>query len=123
MMECYDIIISLASNDQQKENLEEARKRLSQILSSLSFSREMLTAPIGHPESYCRYLNQLAFGKTALPVEELQQQLKAMEQSMGRTAEKRKKGIVPIDLDLLSYGNTRYHLTDWDRPYVKDLMP
>ncbi len=122
-MECYDIIISLASNVQQKEHLEEARRRLSQILVSCSYSRELLTVPVGHPESTCRYLNQLAFGKTALSATALQAVLKTMEKEMGRSPECRARGLVPIDLDLLQYGEERYHLSDWERSYVKDLLP
>ena len=38
---------------------------------------------------------------------------------MGRTAEDRRLGIVRIDLDLLQYDDTRFHLRDWERPYVK----
>ncbi len=133
-MECYDVIISLASNYQQKENLEEARRRLSQIFLSHYFSRELWTAPLHsqrceEEDEKCedaqesvRYLNQLAFGKSILNAQELQGRLKFIETEMGRTTECRQQGIVPIDLDLLLHGHKRYHEADWERPYVKGLL-
>jgi 2-amino-4-hydroxy-6-hydroxymethyldihydropteridine diphosphokinase len=39
---------------------------------------------------------------------------------MGRTHNA--DGIVAIDLDLLQYSEVRYHLKDWDREYIKDLI-
>ena len=69
------------------------------------------------------YLNQLVEATTALTADELTQALKDIEQQMGRTQEDRRRGIVRIDLDLLLYGEQRYHLRDWERPYVKALLP
>ena len=34
----------------------------------------------------------------------------------------RRHGIVPIDLDLLLYDDERFHLQDWERSYIKDLL-
>ena len=56
-------------------------------------------------------------------VEHLNEQLKAIEQQMGRTIEDRQQGIVRIDLDILEYDGTRHHLADWERHYVKLLLP
>ncbi len=120
-MECYDIIISLASNVQQEENLWEARKRLQQILSDITFSQELWTDPIGRHQER-KYLNQLAFAKSNWEADVLVEKLKEMELSMGRTAVCRAQGIVPIDLDLLLHGEQQFHLSDWERPYVKNLL-
>ena len=68
------------------------------------------------------YLNQLVYATTSLNVDELQSALKDIELRLGRTAEDRQKGIVRIDLDLLLYNDQRYHLRDWDRPYIKALL-
>lgn len=121
VMESNEIIISLASNYEQKKNLSEARMWLGQILFDISYSRELWTEPIGHPSSSL-YLNQLVFAKCRLTTEELEQKLKQIEKKLGRTDECRQKGIVTVDLDLLQYGDDRYHLSDWERPYVKDLI-
>ncbi len=130
MEDCYDIIISLASNDQQREHLIEARKRLSEILSSVSFSPEMWTEPLSSrlveknfPSTEKKlYLNQLMYGTTSFSADRLQKELKTIEREMGRTPDCKQRGVVPIDLDLLQYGDCRYHLSDWERTYVRDLL-
>ena len=42
---------------------------------------------------------------------------------MGRSTEDRQQGIVRLDLDILEYDGVRHHLADWDRHYVKLLLP
>ena len=118
----HKVIISLASNKGAKKNLSEARKCLEQILDEMSFSDCIRTRAIG-TERICYYHNQLLFASTTLSADELVSRLKAIEQQMGRTAEARQQGIVCIDLDLLKYDEQRYHLRDWERPYVQRLLP
>ena len=70
----------------------------------------------------CLYLNQLVEADTDLDASQLVQQLKQLELSLGRTPEMRSQGLVPIDLDLLQHDDQRYHLRDWQRPYVQQLL-
>ena len=74
----HQIIISLASNENQEANLQAAREQLTQLLSEAHFTSAIWTDPIN--------------------------------------------GIVKIDLDLLQYDETQYHLRDWSRNYVKNLI-
>jgi 2-amino-4-hydroxy-6-hydroxymethyldihydropteridine diphosphokinase len=120
----YDIILSLASNCQQQQNLAEARKRLGQVLFDLSYTKELWSEPFhaspDKPSSL--YLNQLLYARTELQAADLNEKLKKTEADMGRTPQLRAQGIVPIDLDLLLHDGTRYHLPDWERPYIKELL-
>ena len=50
----------------------------------------------------------------------LNEVLKETEKRLGRTHNE--DGIVTIDLDLLQYDETQYHLRDWSRSYVKNLI-
>ena len=50
----------------------------------------------------------------------LNEVLKETEKRLGRTHNE--DGIVTIDLDLLQYDNEQFHLKDWSRNYVKDLI-
>ena len=113
------MIISLASNCQQEAKLEAARTQLVQLLTEAHFTRAIWTEPIGHVQS-SKYLNQLCEGTTALGSGLLEEVLKELEKRLGRTHNE--DGIVAIDLDLLQYDSQRYHLRDWDRNYVKDLL-
>lgn len=125
----HSCIISLASNCCQEENLAEAQRRLSEILFSASYTEAIWTEPFKSSNlspllslHSPLYINQLVYAQTSLTDEELQARLKQMECEMGRTADDRAKGIVRIDLDLLQYDEERYHLRDWERPYVQQLL-
>ena len=50
----------------------------------------------------------------------IKQLLKETEKRLGRTHNE--DGIVAIDLDLLQYDGQQYHLRDWERDYVKNLL-
>ena len=115
----HHIIISLASNINHEANLEAARTQLTQLLTEAHFTRAIYTKPV-HSLRQEPYLNQLCEGTTAYGFNLLNEVLKETEKRLGRTHNE--DGIVTIDLDLLEYDGERYHLRDWDRNYVKDLI-
>lgn len=124
-MKCHRVIISIASNYEQEENLRRAHECLEQVLALLRYTEQLWTEPIttGHSASTSPpYLNQLVEAYTTLDADELQRQLKAIEHQMGRTIDDRRQNIVRIDLDLLLHGDCRYHVNDWPRPYVQQLI-
>ena len=43
--------------------------------------------------------------------------LKGMEIDAGRTHEKSAAGIIPLDIDILMYGDKKYKDEDWQREY------
>jgi 2-amino-4-hydroxy-6-hydroxymethyldihydropteridine diphosphokinase len=115
----HHVIISLASNYNQETALAGAREQLTQLLTEVHFTSAIWTEPIS---SICKesYLNQLCKGTTALGCGLLGEVLKETERRLGRTHNE--NGIVVLDLDLLEYDGERFHLRDWDRNYVKDLI-
>ena len=115
----HHIIISLASNYHQEANLETARTSLTQLLTEVHFTSAIFTEPINSLRSE-PYLNQLCSGTTALGANLLSEVLKETERRQGRTHNE--DGIVTIDLDLLEYDDQRFHLRDWERTYVKNLI-
>ena len=115
----HHIIISLASNINQEAHLEAARTQLIQLLTEVHFTRAIFTDPIGTLRQE-PYLNQLCSGTTALGMNLLNEVLKEIEKRLGRTHNE--DGIVTLDLDLLEYDGERFHLRDWSRNYVKDLI-
>ena len=132
--EMHKVLLCLASNCQQVQNMEAARSLLPELLTDLHYTTEHWTEPVAthgdrHPvqtdsaqgaSPRVRYLNQLATGTTDLEAEDLNLRLKEIEQQLGRKHDK--SGVVTIDIDLLQYDDTRYHLRDWERDYVKDLL-
>ena len=118
----HSILLSLASNHEQEKNLSEARKALTQVLISPDYTPAIWTEPYGKKEG-ALYLNQLVSAQTDLDNDELNCRLKEIEKAQGRDDEARRQGLVPIDLDLLLYDQQRFHLRDWQRPYIQQLLP
>ena len=115
----HQIIISLASNKDQESHIAAAREQLVQLLTEANFTSAIWTEPINSIRKE-PYLNQLCQGTTALGEGLLCEVLKETEKRLGRTHNE--DGIVTIDLDLLQYDGQRYHLRDWERNYVKNLL-
>jgi 2-amino-4-hydroxy-6-hydroxymethyldihydropteridine diphosphokinase len=115
----HEVIISLASNENQEANMAKAREQLTQLLTEVYFTSAIWTEPVNCSRN-TPYLNQLCRGTTAFGEGLLCEVLKEIEKRIGRT--RNEDGIVVIDLDLLQYDNQRHHLRDWGRSYVKDLI-
>lgn len=115
----HRVMLSLASNTRQQRHLEAARRLLPEVIDGLRYTVEHWTEPVDSQRTD-QYLNQLATGTTTLDADTLNERLKAIEQQLDRKHDKR--GIVTIDIDLLQYDDTRHHLRDWERNYVKDLL-
>ena len=118
----HSILLSLASNYEQEKNLSEAREALAQVLVSPVYTSAIWTEPCGKKKGSL-YLNQLVYAQTDLDCDELNSRLKEMEKAQGRNDEARRQGLVPVDLDLLQYNQQRFHLRDWQRPYIQQLLP
>ena len=141
-MKLHEVIISLASNENQEANLAKAREQLTQLIADVHFTSAIWTKPYynDHVQSSMfnvqssmvngqssmfnvqskNYLNQLCKGTTAFGEGLLGEVLKETEKRIGR--QHNEDGIVAIDLDLLSYDGQRHHLKDWNRDYVKNLL-
>lgn len=111
----HRVIIALGSNRRQCVNIGWASQRLTTLLRDTLFSRIIWTKDVNGKG--LMYQNRLVSGRTTLPVEELEQQLKAIEAELHRQGQE-----VTIDLDLMEYDSVRYHLRDWSRPYIQLLI-
>lgn len=118
-MKVHEVIISLASNENQEANLAKAREQLTQLMAEVHFTSAIWTEPVNTSRKE-PYLNQLCKGTTAFGEGLLCEVLKETEKRIGRTHNE--DGIVAVDLDLLQYDDQRHHLRDWGREYVKNLL-
>lgn len=109
------VIIAIGSCHQQAAHLHWACQRLAIVLDGVRLSRLLWTQDIHGAPVW--YLNRLATASTTLSADELQQTLKRIEHESRRT-----KAHVTIDLDLMLYGDQRYHERDWQRPYIQRLI-
>lgn len=111
-------IISLGSNEQRHENLDEARRRLKDIFPDVCFSTEQDTEPI----MICRsvpFANQVARFHSDMPCQQVLAYLKAIECKVGRMPDEVCRGIVRMDIDLLMCDDVVYKPMDMERGYVQ----
>ena len=114
------IIISVGSNHDQQTHIDMARKFLCEAFHDVSFTEAIWTDPIGIVSD--RYLNMLAVADTPTDEVATKAVLKKIESLCGDTRQLRSQNIVNMDLDLLSFGTEKRHISDCERPYIKKLM-
>ncbi len=111
----HDVLIALGSNYHQAAHIHWASQRIATVIGNIRLSPVMWTAD-NHDDSRF-YMNRLVSGTTALSPEQLVESLKEIEKESRRSSHH-----VTIDLDLMSYDGQRYHLRDWPRPYIQQLI-
>ncbi|MBR5440320.1 MAG: 2-amino-4-hydroxy-6-hydroxymethyldihydropteridine diphosphokinase [Prevotella sp.] len=121
MTEAKDLIISIGTNVEQSINMFMGKQRLEELFHSVQYSTEVWSDAIDLPESD-RFLNCLARVRTVHGLKQVQQALKQIERRCGVSQAMKHTGIVKLDLDILLYGNERFHEEDWERPYIQQLM-
>ena len=114
----HNVILALGSNvaDSQHQ-LEKALRLCEPFVSIRQTTPVVVTAAIGITAP--PFANQMARGITPLPLQELNEKLKDLEQQLGR---KHGGNIIAIDLDIMQYDEQRLHPDDWDRQYIKTLI-
>ena len=116
----HKIILALGSNHEAKVNIELALNLLSKsikiIQSTPSYDNESTEFPISI------FTNKILVCETELSYEKLNKELKHIETECGRNNYAKNTGIIPLDIDILLYDNNRYHINDWDKPYIKYLL-
>lgn len=115
------LVICLGSNFEKEKNMRSAADLLRGYFPSIRFSELACTEPVGLPLSG-PFLNQMAIAGTDAPVEEVRRAFKEMEASLGRTADSKRKGQVPIDIDLLRWNERIVKPADWNKEYVRLLF-
>lgn len=114
-----DLILSIGSNLHAAENMTRAQQLLMTLLPGIRFTSRLQTEAIGREAP--PYINCLAMTQTNKRYEELNQELKHLENQLGRDRTNR-QGLVSIDVDILLLGSVRYHTRDWTRDYVTLLI-
>jgi 2-amino-4-hydroxy-6-hydroxymethyldihydropteridine diphosphokinase len=113
------IILALGTNV-GNDRMGRAHVLLSRTFRRISFSRTLLTEPIGIESA--PFLNGLAIAATRLTKRQVRKKLKRAERQCGNTRALRRRNVVAMDIDLLAYGQERLKADDWNRHYIKQLM-
>lgn len=115
------IIISIGSNYNQKENISFAKKKLAGMLGEqTSFTRDMWTEPVGIQSE--KFINCICISTTRHTLLQLTKAFKQLEKKCERSKKNDLISKIPLDIDILLYGNQRYHEKDWERKYIQELL-
>lgn len=115
------IIISIGSNYNQKENISFAKKKLAGMLGEqTSFTRDMWTEPVGIQSE--KFINCICISTTRHTLLQLTKAFKQLEKKCERSKKNDLISKIPLDIDILLYGNQRYHEKDWERQYIQELL-
>lgn len=112
------IIIVLGSNEGAERNMDLACRKLEELF-PVQWSEAVYTQPLR-----CAvrkpFLNRVGLSFTSWGIKELRECFKRIEKELGRTAESKQIGIIPMDIDLILWNDSLLKPDDWTRDYVQD---
>ncbi len=118
MTEC---IISLGSNQSPRH------RRIALAIEALKDIADITAASAPHESDDhsglgSRYINVAVRATTALSAETLSARLRAIEKELGRRPDSKATGIMPIDIDLVCFGDSVVSPDDYTRPYFRTCL-
>lgn len=116
------ILLCVGCNTNPERQMREVKELLKNEFIGMRFTEVLTSAAYGMAETAAPYTNLMADGVTNMTRDELVKRLKDIEEEAGNKKELREKGVVMMDIDLMSFNNQRYHDKDWGRPYVRTLL-
>ncbi len=112
-------LISLAANDEKKETTIAHALRLigsyCVILNQTPVYRSEAAGESQQPS----YANALLQVETDQEYEELRRRFKSLEHDAGRTPASKERGIIPLDIDIISWNETLLKNKDMEYDYMK----
>jgi len=115
----HEAVIVFGSNDNQEQNVSNAKSVLTVLFPHITFSSCVWTEPIGVQTD--RFLNCMCFFTTTHGKTQVMRALKHAENKLGSTTADRNRNKVTIDIDLMMFDGEKLHLADWNRGYVIQL--
>lgn len=114
-------VLSISSNADAELNLALAKQRLQARFEDIVFSASLETKPFGLGYK-SNFWNIAAVFQTDLEFDVLNQELKLLEQDLGRTSELKAQKIVPLDVDIILW-NREVVREDYNRfPFLRELI-
>lgn len=114
------VLLSLGSNlawDEAVRMLEGVCVPLSRLCPGMRFSSVYATRAEGH--STGTYANCMAVGDCPDDLATLEGACKRLEAELGRTDEARRRGLVPIDIDVVRYGSEIVRPANYTYTYMR----
>ena len=112
------IVIVLGSNKDSERNMEQACYMLEKLF-PVQWAEAVYTRPL-HCISPEPFLNRVGLSFTSSDIKELRVCFKQMEKALGRTADSKQSGVIPMDIDLVRWNDIVLKPDDWSRDYVQN---
>ena len=113
------VVLGLGSNcGDRYMSLKSAYRRLLDILDCPVCSSMYETPAVGE-HAVGSYINAVVCGVTNLPSERLDSILKNLERAAGRDENARKRGEVPLDIDIVIYDDIVIRPRDYDQRFFQ----
>lgn len=106
-------LIMLGSNSNADQNLELTKEKITEYFEIVSQSTRLFTKPSGK-QYFGDFHNEALKILSAETADETRNIFKQIEVEMGRTAESKKTGLIPIDIDLIFWNEKLLH-EDYNR--------
>ena len=111
-------VVTLGSNvSDAADRVAEAARWLSEIFGSILLSDIYITRPLSGVGA--DYANAVASGRSSLTQTQITALLKEYESQCGRDENARRRGSVPIDIDLIFYGELCLRPAELSRSYYR----
>ncbi len=115
----HTVILALGCNTNYDAGMDKAISHIKESFCIQNETRRIISPSTNDtPGSFC---NSLILIQTTYSVDEITKRIKQIETMCGRTKEETAKGIIRMDIDLLSYDEIRLRPNDWERPYIQEL--
>lgn len=116
------ILLSLGSNYNKEQNMDQAVDILRRTFNNIIFSKRVETQPYGRLVHSTPFLNQVAIAYTHLDMKDLNFFLKNMEREIGRIKQDEYRGLIAIDIDLIQWNDTILKPEDLQRDYIQTAL-
>lgn len=117
-MSSHTCLVCLGSNLCPEVNMDKACKALTRMFPDIRWSPVIVSPDIRKIRSVPDYHNRVALFTTTMSMSSVRSCFKELERSCGRTSDSKSTGLVPLDIDLLRYGDTIFKSEDMHAPYV-----
>ncbi len=116
-----EYVLMIGSNTDAKKNIEKAIDYLKQTFGIVCLSQQLQTKA-ENMSNKLPYINVAAKITSQSDEIELKQTLKSIERELGRTSEQKKRGVIAIDIDIISKNKEIIHQDYVGRKFVKILV-
>lgn len=112
-------LISLAANDEKKETTIAHALRLIESYCVILNQTPVYQSEAAGESQQPSYANALLQVETDQEYEELRRRFKSLEHDAGRTPASKERGIIPLDIDIISWNETLLKNKDMEYDYMK----